>query len=306
MALNALPKKFHADFRNKGMYDKPLGLVSIDYDNALTDSLTGVFLFRPDNIYKNLVPNGYDISPTSGARLAPESGDALVDDGVNYALEINKEIVSSGTTFDTDFTFFAVVDLRKPSVGNDDQFMLMANPISISNDVPLYFDNTGTNAKLASFTQSGSKITVTTPEPSVVVGEFDTVASTFVASSNLRTMYINGGNLVAGGGEVNTATNAYITPFANDAVHLFADGAQTARRLSASVKAILFFRRTLSAEEIAQLHKDPYQILRPSGPMVYFTPSGAAPTGRIMSSLANGGGLAGRGGIAGAGGGLAG
>jgi hypothetical protein len=40
-------------------------------------------------------------------------------------------------------------------------------------------------------------------------------------------------------------------------------------------------------------------------PRLYFRLEAAAPAGRIMSSLANAGGLAGRGGIAGTGGGLA-
>jgi len=62
--------------------------------------------------------------------------------------------------------------------------------------------------------------------------------------------------------------------------------------------------RELSEAEVRNFIDDPYQILKPSTNLVYF-PVGVTPTGGIVRSLANSGGLAAKGGLAGQGGGLA-
>jgi len=58
--------------------------------------------------------------------------------------------------------------------------------------------------------------------------------------------------------------------------------------------------------QLKALTLDPYSLVMPAQPGIFYTSDGVAPTGRIMSSQAHGGGLAGLGGIAGPGGGLAG
>jgi hypothetical protein len=64
-------------------------------------------------------------------------------------------------------------------------------------------------------------------------------------------------------------------------------------------------RAVTSNNEVLAFIDNPYQILKPKTEFI-FIETGAAPTGRIMSSLVNYGGLAGHGGLAGKGGGLAG
>jgi len=61
----------------------------------------------------------------------------------------------------------------------------------------------------------------------------------------------------------------------------------------------------LNDYEILSFHRNPYQLVQSKNDVFYSVPTVAA-AGRIMSSLANHGGLAGMGGIAGQGGGLAG
>ena len=63
--------------------------------------------------------------------------------------------------------------------------------------------------------------------------------------------------------------------------------------------------RQLSDGEIMLLHRAPYSFLRDATVRVFVEPPAAPVGGRIMSSLAHHGGLAGMGGIAGQGGGLA-
>ena len=72
------------------------------------------------------------------------------------------------------------------------------------------------------------------------------------------------------------------------------------------LRDLRFWRRVLTPEEVRSLYWDHWQVFEPQ---MQFLPvaAGAPPVGgRIMSSLAYHGGLAGQGGIAGAGGGLAG
>ena len=74
--------------------------------------------------------------------------------------------------------------------------------------------------------------------------------------------------------------------------------------LNGTIKYMHVFNKLLPLGYIENIRKNPYQLLQPR--TQYIGLGEAAPTGRIMGSLAANGGLAGQGGIAGIGGGLAG
>ena len=78
------------------------------------------------------------------------------------------------------------------------------------------------------------------------------------------------------------------------------------RTISGDFNNAGIFQRALSDAEHRLLAQNTHALLKPLTLPTYFTPADAPPAGRIMSSLAKNGGLAGLGGIAGPGGGLAG
>lgn len=75
--------------------------------------------------------------------------------------------------------------------------------------------------------------------------------------------------------------------------------------LTGSLIDVLVWDRALSEVEAVEASNDIFSFVRMRVPMPFFVPAAAAGGGRIMSSLARHGGLAGIGGIAGPGGGLA-
>lgn len=81
---------------------------------------------------------------------------------------------------------------------------------------------------------------------------------------------------------------------------------QSSRNANASIDNVRMYNRVLYPSEIWQLYMDPFADLRRDIVLRAKAIGGVPPTGRIMSSLVNAGGLAGYGGIAGRGGGLAG
>ena len=82
-------------------------------------------------------------------------------------------------------------------------------------------------------------------------------------------------------------------------------GVGTSQQFDGQMSDCFICHEVLNEAEIDSLYNDFYQVLEKRPQLLPLT-TGAAPTGRIMGSLANNGGLAYKGGIAGIGGGLAG
>lgn len=239
---------------------KPFNKVKIDWSNPITESLTGCFLFQSRFPLENLVPGMPDILVASGPAPVVDGNDISIEDTENYNLELGNEVIGGTTTVGAaDVTFFFVVDFQQPAVGNNDNY-LISNSNAAGQDVYLYLDNTGTDGRLSSF--DGVKFQITSQEPDVTSGTYDTCASTNISATNSYTLYLNGGSIV-GGSQLNF-TQLHNSLLDNDSIHIFNDGNNPTRRYPANFRYFYIFNRTLSDAEIAALHLNQTMFLIPA------------------------------------------
>ena len=268
MALNILPKRFHPDFSKPRV--APNGPVTTDINKN-----TRVFL------------------PTFGGFLEVNNGKIHPYTAVTFKHDLGGGVTGRVST--STVTLIPTGDLNTSSGAL--LFRLKRDSLANANYLfdsdgarHLMFFNSDSGGLLEYFTQTVSRLSVAT---SVLppLGEYINLAVTYPESE----VWVNG-KLVATGtsGTLGSiGTNYHIG-------NRFSDN----ESLLGSIAMFAIIPPELKGE-IRSLTIDPYQLLKPLTPPVYFT-VGATPSGRIMSSLASFGGLAGLGGIAGRGGGLAG
>lgn len=277
---------------------KPIGPMEIDWSNPLT---RGLKIAHVPQTYSH-----YDLASKSKFEVTNNTPKTRPDQG-KLAYVLNTTATQVLSPFST--------NVKEPAVGEGHTLLTTFRADNTTGDRNWLLSNRvtdgGSGFAFYTFTLAG-----TIPDQTVrlymVYGgvaeyQFNTtirINDDFVPLAIAGTLngdydsYINGeqaDNVSVGTLNANTDSIAlYADPFNNDG-------------LTGAVEYTYYFDRRLSHEEIREITRDPYQLLKPAIPLAaFFNLDVAAPSGRIMGSIANQGGLAGRGGIAGPGGGIAG
>lgn len=282
MAKILLPREFHPDFIHPG--HRPTGLIKINWDIAPA-SLVAAIPFTHAQGLSNLADPNMPLTVTVG-NLPIQGNVGIVDDSVDLKTTLSQEILglSGSTRLDVDYTLFTLLDIRKPPVGNNDQFVMMAEHSTTTGDAFLYFDNTGTNGVLATFFDAvNDKITITSAEPDFTAGNVESFASNYRESNTTRRIYLNGG-VLAGGQEIGD-TRTTESLLEDGTIQFFSSNAAV-RRILCDAHLLLLFDQVLPHSEIAELHHDPYRYFEPMFPLTMDTASAAPPALDFVPKLA--------------------
>lgn len=270
---------------------KPNYSARIDWLNPLAVGLEHLYISYDEGIF-DLVTNNYISNPTSSA-VSTNTKDGVMRDFDGSALSYDA-IESKDRRFHTIGGIHVIDDM----IANDCFIGLGASSGSAQGRIQIV--TTAASSTLKSFcindafsgAQPASTATVTTNE----VFTFSTLVDDSACYVKLNNNPIStAANRGSGASTINRVA--------------FGGMQRSSASLLSDTKTSLvwLYDRVLSAEELASLHDNPYQLFEPIVRYTGLTVGAAPPAGgRIMSSLTNHGGLAGHGGIAGIGGGLAG
>ena len=296
-----LPKRFHPDFRAPRV--KPLGLVEIDWSNSLSKGLIVAMLHGGDSEVNLLLNNPLDTINTikaidiNGRYSAFKQASSSIPTKVNGVGGTNPRSAVVGLLHSamTGDNLEAEIHSWGTSATSGDvwTFRLESNlDGNLNNRLRIAFTGGTLVGSTIVADDTFHIVGYTFPQ-----GSTDGSDSIFYIDGDRETVY-------------NQDTAPTISTVSNE-ILVGQSAIVTNSFQGQSGRSRLYFTfiwdRDLSDREHQLLSDSPYQILKPKTPPVYFVAGDvAAPSGRIMSSLANAGGLAGLGGIAGPGGGLAG
>lgn len=297
-----LPKWAHPDFSSPRV--KPTGAVEVDWNNPITKDMV---------LLANFGELGKEKSGTSDTTSPPDvpgvtflhnrvgavfQGRSAGSEGfVKYSNEGSHLAASSGggLTLETGWDDFWLTD-------EEVTWFVRFRRNSTSNQSLCDFDATSTThypfgGDMFMGIFRTARLTLTGVYDAALDDTFHNVVVTNSLSKDEYKTY-------TGGVERDSTTTAFGVPSTASKAELLFLPAAT------SLKDVQFFglwKRALNAQEILSLEQNPNQLMKPVLPLhAFFNLDVAAPSGRIMGSIAGQGGLAGRGGIAGPGGGIAG
>ena len=266
MSLLKLPKSLNPAFRGYGVYNKPSVPVTIDWNNPLTERLTGYIPFSDSQGFNNIVRPDSPLEVLYGGIEISENTGKFIS-GVDTDCQIKKSIFSVSVTFNHDATIVVIMSPTSAAVGTNDKRILTQGLTEVTTDSYLYIDNTGTEGRLATYVaNTASKITVSSPEPDFTGNIRDNYALTYNEGDSRRDIYLNGGD-IAGSWEVGGSAN-WANTLSTDYIYLFSTPT-TAHRWEGEIHAMITWDRQLSAEEIAEVYENPYQFLKPINDPVY-------------------------------------
>tara|TARA_R110002096_G_C14661910_1_gene728365 strand:+ start:50467 stop:51354 length:888 start_codon:yes stop_codon:yes gene_type:complete len=295
MTLYTLPKKFHPDFREP--FRKPTGPVQVDWSHPFVSGAESVLLFNKiskvpiDETGLNWVADtAQDTTPFQHEVVNRNLAFARQDTGDTTGICYKSDIIGDWGTSTPYYAMVIHTLIHTPAAAN---LAIWQIADGIRDGSPQVLQNTRSSTTLGVYVGGNYRFTgiPTIPfEKHVTLIRFD--------GNNTYDFYdsaVGTWSVFSGGGTAKTSLRFWIgTGYFRElpcAFELFVAGSGSG---------------IPSLAECKERVKDPYAFLEPATPAVYLTQAVAAGPGRIMSSLANGGGLAGLGGIAGAGGGLAG
>lgn len=290
MALNILPKEFHIDFRLPGV--KPVGPVEIDYSNPLARKLKGVisegFRALPSPLGGGVIkvtPRGKGLAAID----SPDHTDTWRYDGIEVSREPKHSV----------FIHFHQPIFPSPAATGEAIYCERPNSTQIFKIVltSKFLDNGDMSWVTRNSAGGGLQERIVS---AALDQSIDFHSIMFVKNSDTDRVLYADENIATSANDSGGTYNATNTSICADPFDI------GAANHNQTVLVVYAFKEALSAKDYRSLQADPYQLLKPKTPAMYFTAAGAPPAGRIMSSLANNGGLAGLGGIAGPGGGLAG
>lgn len=237
MAYIELPKLYHPDFATPGR--KPVGPVEVDYSSSISKKLRQlVYAHRSNDI--DLI-GGVSYTPTS-----TKLRDGWICNGSSSYIDYDN------VDFTNLHTFFAYVQFDSGTGGR----VLDANG---SNRVILERNSSNGKLRLYHGTWNESSLVVPTGKP-VLVG-WKTVSGD--------------GTHVFVDSQVEWVVDTQRV-FAPTACAIFAHNAGTVNFCAGKIFYAGIANGELSDAEIASISRDPYQILRPSIPMMFFTSAGGA------------------------------
>ena len=272
---------------------KPVGPVEIDYNNPLARNLDALLLFDGYEVTNLVAPNRFKFGSShkgiddlkGGAKGLEAHLELLTTTGEVYRIPAARSFNQGTVIFSGCFDTFA-------GAGG---FFSLRTGDTTPNTIFFRLDNNSIRVRI-----NGSTIVLDSP-----VDVFSSTTSvvktiTWNEDTNTRALYIDGAFADSDGTAFTWADQV------PNEYSLYGDNSAGGNVSDSWQRYAMTFDRELTEGEVASLYRDPYQLLRPAAQSAYITSDAPPPSGRIMSSLAHNGGLAGLGGIAGPGGGLAG
>ncbi len=286
-----LPKEYHHDFRTPGV--TPKGVVEID---RLSRYSLNILNYFDTNKYADVVTNVPLLSSNP-----PRKNGAVLLNGFNYLQTPTITTVGAKLSAFIDFTVTSntFIDSGCSIHGSFAYTSGLLSSRAISSVAEWGLLYTGSLFRV----RIQAAGTVFTLDWTVSVSVDDIFKLFLVRDGTSVTLYNDGlqvASTTIGSASAPNSISGAVTFIGNDHNATTSDSGMT-------VRSFAVWNDSLSPGAVAELTKNTICILKPKNPPVYFVAGDVvAPSGRIMSSLANAGGLAGLGGIAGPGGGLAG
>jgi len=291
MGILQLPKRLHPDFALDGR--QPQSQFVMDYSNPLT---TGASLLVDSSGYDFVsgvqgdLVNGAALGIGRHGRSAFLGNDATADTTIPEAIDFPNFSFN-----ETQFSITFISQWTGPAAA----FNRLFSAKDSFTDTKGFECQTSTDADAFVMTGASNKFWQPTIATSWAFGG-DVFILTAQWDGTSSKVYLNG-DLVAS----QTAAAIDAAGATTGGIRVGAVLVANDRAFEGHMSYVYIKKGVLTDREARSLHQDPYQIVKPAVPQLYFVPT-AAVAGRIMSSLASHGGLAGYGGIAGKGGGLAG
>lgn len=255
MALYPLDKKYSVDFSNPRK--KPISNFEIDFDNSISKGLDGYFNQSIAVNMRNL--SGNSGTPTiTGSPVNEKSIDgSSVKYGSGAAIENNIKITDAT---EKTFMFYGSDELNTTDRGmltlsdgtTSNRYVIY---ITASEDYAFFTSNAATN--VISFAKASSPAPTSTKKHRHII----------TCTSGDTRWYIDG--------ELITSSALAFAPETGVdtlGVSCFEDTA-TANGAVQNVSEVAVWSRILTSNEIRDLSTNPYQLLKPKTPPVYFTPS---------------------------------
>jgi hypothetical protein len=242
----------------------PAGM-PIDLSNPICRDLTTVITFDVANGLKNIIDPAGNMDLGLGTVEFTGSG-MLVDDAADVRVDLPPSALGVGTTLDHDYTVFTIIDAHKTSAAAGTDQMICVCNLTGTVDHVLYFDDTGTNGRLSAFSLAGQVKPQPLTEPNFVAGNPESYGTTYVDSTGLCKVFINGGDLVPGGDQ-GSGTMAFAETISGTGLACFAHRA-SAVQFDGEAHLFLAWSRALTDEEYASIHNNPWQIFKPKEIMV--------------------------------------
>lgn len=280
MALYTLPKQYHPDFSEPRK--KPFGDVELDLTNPLTKGLLNFELFNGHGKGSlNLVNNSIfddgtnNINNVGFTRSTGVHGRKIISDrSQNQELMLHPDrAVPSGseTTILTGVVYNA---------GNVDQTLVhIGTTIAVNNNVLMWADTDGGQLRPA-FNCLGS---VFGASASIPTNQFTVWGLNFTALSSAPVIfYVDG--VQKGSGTAGQADAIPVSPWR------YANDVNSNRGVDGDLFFYAVWGRGLTAAEHKSFSDDPYQILKPKNPPMYFTTAAVVAGGDLLltnRSIAN-------------------
>ena len=243
MALYPLDKRFHPDFAQIGR--KPVGPVEIDRSNPLARGLRLVYLGSRDFI---------------GDTKKPVTG--------NYTIEGEFAHVDEANSIDLDHDFSGATGLTVYTLqrynGGSAFGAYVGTELSFNNSI---FHGRDSSNKVQSFVGS---IVARAAVNSVTTGVFHRTGFVYKASTSIQ-CFVDGS---PSGSEQTTSVPASVPNFSTMQI-----GEAGTLGADIDTKYVFAWDRNLSDDELALFDRDPYQVLKPAIPMMYFVGGDAPPVG---------------------------
>lgn len=282
MGILLLPKRYHPDFINPKIF--PKGPVEIDRDNYLTYGL----------IFATYLEGSKTHAILGGANNASVDDGGASFDGWNQTIGPTTSILQYSRPPKLDYSLGSIATafecIEAPAnnakifITTDDEFQI--------------FRTGGDNSVRFEISGFGAADLFTFTDDVFSIGNETILSAIWDDTANIRSITSNGEKL--------TAATAFTGGTESFATYNLLNRSDGIRQSGCKMRYHFIWDRVLSDQDLARVHENPYQLLKPATSSLYLVPSAAPPAGRIMGSLAGKGGLAGMGGIAGPGGGLAG
>lgn len=254
MALYPLKKQYSVDFSNPRK--KPVGDVEIDWSNPLSNGLLYFFVWQDDKPY-DLVTKRFVGLTTASIDRKFNSDNAYIDhSGRAQASTDYSPFSDIGSN-----AFSLLVKFRQPETSN--QGLICSRVGNGDNQIELR-TNSPTSGDIEFILRDGvsNESLIAT---SVVNGDWQTVIGT--NKDGAQAIYVDGVSSASESGSAIT--------FGGSPIFVFGGLPNTTVIEYLSDRSIdVAWKRALSNADALSLSKNPYQILKPKTPPVYFTPSG--------------------------------
>jgi len=235
--------------------EKPVGGVEINWDNSITNKLTGFWLFRPDIAGReaNYVKRDFLYSGNIIDIPNPYVGSS---DGIVFQFNGDADTCIQGPKRDTNHYFPAtyIVSFKLDSASIFTGLIQTGFVTNSNNRWGIWYRGDQSNTIQAIATAPNTKSAISTTQ--CEVDKWYVAAGTFATSE--RRVYVNG---------MYEAINTDIVSpvMGDDSLQKFGNLTSVDFPFFGQMKYAMRFNRILTDSEVYSLYKNPYQFLRPIG-----------------------------------------